>query len=80
MIDWIPDQIVEMHRNGSDCLDSYIGKEIPIYPKSRKIGKEIPYKFSKSGIAKIGKEFPYIQKVEKLVRKPPINFQSEKIN
>ena len=26
------------------------------------------------GIAKIGKEFPYIQKVEKMVRKSPINF------
>ena len=25
---------------------------------------------------KIGKEFPYIQKVEKLVRKSPINFQN----
>ena len=53
-----------------------IGKEI-LYPKSRKIYKEIPYKFSKSGIAKIGKEFPYIQKVENLVRKSLINFQSE---
>ena len=30
----------------------------------------------KIGIVKIGKEFPYIQKVEKLVRKSPINFQN----
>ena len=34
-------------------------------------------KFSKSEISEIGKEFPYIQKVEILVRKSLINFQSE---
>ena len=59
--------------------DSLYKLQVFFSGKSRQFGKEIPYKFSKSGIAKIGKEFPYIQKVEKLVRKSPINFQNPEL-